>query len=72
MSSPDRLNSYSCPTMITSLYRSWRQVTRDKATNMARALSNVSSAIIFSAIFWRMRGSQATIQDRLGLLQVRA
>mmetsp|Transcript_19242 Transcript_19242/g.58081 ORF Transcript_19242/g.58081 Transcript_19242/m.58081 type:complete len:689 (-) Transcript_19242:421-2487(-) len=52
------------------LARSWRQATRDKATNIARAGTNISSALIFGAIFWRMRRSQTTIQDRMGLLQV--
>ena len=47
-----------------------RQVSRDKATNVARAMSNVSSAIIFGGIFWRMGRSQSSIQDRMGLLQV--
>jgi len=52
--------------------RSWRQVTRDKATNISRAGVNVSSAIIFGSIFWRMRRTQTAIQDRQGLLQVQA
>eukprot|EP00798_Chlamydomonas_sp_ICE-L_P003922 gene3922-13996_t len=52
--------------------RSWRQATRDKAANMARIMSNLSSAIIFGAIFWRIKKSQSSIQDRLGLLQVAA
>ncbi|KAG2433874.1 hypothetical protein HXX76_008227 [Chlamydomonas incerta] len=52
------------------LVRSWRQVVRDKATNMARAMSNLSSAIVFGAIFFRMRNGQSSIQDRMGLLQV--
>jgi hypothetical protein len=46
-----------------------RQVSRDKATNIARAMSNVSSAVIFGGIFWRMGRSQSSIQDRMGLLQ---
>ena len=49
-----------------------RQVSRDKATNIARAMSNVSSAVIFGGIFWRMGRSQSSIQDRMGLLQVRS
>ena len=48
-----------------------RQVSRDKATNVARAMSNVSSAVIFGGIFWRMGRSQSSIQDRMGLLQAR-
>lgn len=51
--------------------RSWRQVTRDKATAMARLMSNLSSALVFGAIYFRMGRSQSSIQDRLGLLQVR-
>jgi ABC-type multidrug transport system ATPase subunit len=50
--------------------RAWRQVTRDKATSIARAGSNLSSALIFGSIFHRMGRSQASVQDRLGLLQV--
>ena len=53
------------------LTRSWRQATRDRATNVARAGTNISSAIIFGSIFWRMRRTQSTIQDRMGLLQAR-
>ncbi|GBF92012.1 ATP-binding cassette transporter [Raphidocelis subcapitata] len=52
--------------------RSWRQVTRDKATAVARLMSNLSSALIFGAIYFRMGRSQSSIQDRLGLLQVSA
>lgn len=54
------------------LGRSWRQATRDKATNFARAGTNVSSALIFGSIFWRMGRKQTSVQDRLGLLQVSA
>lgn len=54
------------------LQRSWRQVTRDKATAVSRASSQLSSAAVFSAIYWRMGHGQAAIQDRLGLLQVAA
>lgn len=50
--------------------RSWRQVTRDKAAAISRIMANVSSAIIFGAIFWRLKMKQTSIQDRLGLLQV--
>ena len=45
-------------------------MTRDKATNFSRAGVNVSSALIFGSIFWRMRRTQTAIQDRMGLLQV--
>lgn len=54
------------------LKRSWRQVTRDKATLASRASSQISSAAVFSGIYWRMGRGQAAIQDRLGLLQVSA
>lgn len=54
------------------LVRSWRQATRDKATNISRAATNLGSAVIFGSIFWRMRLGQTTIQDRMGLLQVAA
>ena len=53
------------------LQRSWRQVSRDKATTMARIMSNVSSAIIFGSIYWRMGRKQVGIQNRMGLLQAR-
>ena len=53
------------------LQRSWRQIRRDKATNVARVMSNVSSAIIFGSIYWRMGKKQTAVQNRLGLLQVR-
>ncbi|GAX74296.1 hypothetical protein CEUSTIGMA_g1745.t1 [Chlamydomonas eustigma] len=52
--------------------RSWRQVIRDKPTNMARVIANVTSALIFGSIFFRMKKYQSSIQDRLGLLQVAA
>ena len=54
------------------LGRSWRQATRDKAANVARAGSSISSAVIFGAIFFRLPRTQTAIQDRFGLLQVRA
>jgi len=54
------------------LKRSWRQVTRDRATTASRASSQLSSAAVFSAIYWRMGKGHAAIQDRLGLLQVAA
>lgn len=37
------------------LQRSWRQISRDKAASMARLMSNLSSAVIFGAIFFRMQ-----------------
>lgn len=53
------------------LVRSWRQVVRDRGTIASRAIANISSALIFGSIFFRMKRSQSSIQDRLGLLQVR-
>ena len=50
--------------------RSLRQVLRDRATNIGRASSQISSALVFSSIYWRMSRSQSSIQDRMGLLQV--
>jgi ABC-type multidrug transport system ATPase subunit len=52
------------------LRRSWRQISRDKGAASARLASNLSSALMFGAIFWRMGRSQASVTDRLGLLQV--
>lgn len=52
------------------LRRAWRQITRDKKTNMSRFMSSFMSALLFGAIYWRIGGDQAAIQDRLGLLQV--
>ncbi len=46
------------------------QVSRDKGANIARAMSNLSSAVVFGAIFFRMKRGQSSIQDRMGLLQV--
>ncbi|MEW5320304.1 MAG: hypothetical protein WDW38_011386 [Sanguina aurantia] len=54
------------------LSRSWKQATRDKGTNMSRAISSFSSAMIFGAIFFRLKRGQSGVQDRLGLLQVAA
>lgn len=52
--------------------RAWRQTTRDRATALARAASSLSSALIFGSIYWRLGKTQASIQDRMGLLQVSA
>jgi ABC-type multidrug transport system ATPase subunit len=52
------------------LRRSWRQVTRDRATAASRASSQLSSALVFSSIYWRLGMGQAAIQSRMGLLQV--
>lgn len=32
---------------------------------------SIASAIIFGSVFWRMGRSQTSIQDRMGLLQVK-
>ncbi|GFH07732.1 ABC transporter domain-containing protein, partial [Haematococcus lacustris] len=45
---------------------------RDKASTMARIGANVTSALMFGLIFFRMGRSQSAIQDRMGLLQVAA
>ena len=50
--------------------RAWRQVTRDKATTVVRAMTALSSALIFGTLFNRLGLSQPAIQSRLGLLQV--
>jgi len=54
------------------LNRSWKQISRDKATLLSRASSQVSSAIVFSAIYWKLGLKQSDIQSRLGLIQVSA
>lgn len=65
--------SIGMPRQFALLFkRSWRQVTRDKATNISRAMSQISSALVFSTIYWRLGTSHANIQDRVGLLQVSA
>lgn len=52
------------------LQRAWRQITRDKKTNISRFMSSFMSALLFGSIYWRIGFAQTTIQDRLGLLQV--
>lgn len=54
------------------LKRAWMQASRDGPTNKVRARMSIASAIIFGSVFWRMRRSQTSIQDRMGLLQVTA
>ncbi|GMH35135.1 hypothetical protein BSKO_03003 [Bryopsis sp. KO-2023] len=54
------------------LKRSWRQATRDKAAIKARLGVNLNSAIIFGLMYFRLKLTSATVQDRLGLLQVSA
>lgn len=56
--------------IILLLGRSWKQIRRDKATLISRASSQMSSAIVFSAIYWRLGLKQSDIQSRLGLIQV--
>lgn len=56
--------------IVLLLSRSWKQIRRDKATLVSRASSQMSSAIVFSAIYWRLGLKQSDIQSRLGLLQV--
>ncbi|CAN8074581.1 unnamed protein product [Agarophyton chilense] len=51
-------------------HRAWKQVTRDKKTNVSRFMSSFMSALLFGTIYWRIGNTQSTIQDRLGLLQV--
>lgn len=52
------------------LSRAWKQIIRDKKTNISRFMSSLMSALLFGAIYWRIGRTQSTIQDRLGLLQV--
>ena len=52
--------------------RAWRQVTRDKALNIARLMSSLFSSLLFGAIYFKMGNGVKTIPDRLGLLQVAA
>lgn len=52
--------------------RSWRQAIRDKATNVSRTIVNFNSALVFGFIYFRLKLTSSTVQDRLGLLQVSA
>lgn len=63
-------NASSWRQFLLLFRRSWRQAIRDKATNKARLGVNLNSAILFGLIFFRMKLTPATVQDRLGLLQV--
>ncbi|CAG9467340.1 unnamed protein product [Pedinophyceae sp. YPF-701] len=54
------------------LVRAWRQSARDSATNAARLGSSIASALIFGSIYQGLGLSQASIQNRQGLLQVAA
>lgn len=51
--------------------RSLKQVTRDKKTTLARVIPCITSALMFGMIYWRVGKSQSSIQDRVGLMQVR-
>mmetsp|Transcript_26198 Transcript_26198/g.33864 ORF Transcript_26198/g.33864 Transcript_26198/m.33864 type:complete len:717 (-) Transcript_26198:247-2397(-) len=50
--------------------RSWNQVMRSKAANIAKLMSNLSSGLIFGCIFYKLGYKQSNIMDRSGLLQV--
>lgn len=63
-------NASSWRQFLLLFRRSWRQAIRDKATNRARLGVNLNSAILFGLIFFRMKLTPGTVQDRLGLLQV--
>jgi hypothetical protein len=39
---------------------------------MARAASNIFSALVFGTLFFQMGRGQSSVQDRMGLLQVAA
>eukprot|EP01042_Synura_sphagnicola_P000052 gene52-52_t len=52
--------------------RAWRQITRDKALNIARFSSSIFSALLFGAIYFQLGKGASTVADRLGLLQVAA
>lgn len=52
------------------LARSWRQIRRDKATNLVRLNTSLFSALLFGSIFYKLPFTQVSIQDRMGLLQV--
>ncbi|CAA6665430.1 unnamed protein product [Spirodela intermedia] len=53
------------------LKRAWMQASRDGPTNKVRTRMSIASAMIFGSVFWRMGRTQTSIQDRMGLLQVR-
>lgn len=46
--------------------RAWRQITRDRALNIARLCSSLFSALLFGAIYFRMGTGASTVPDRLG------
>lgn len=42
--------------------RSWRQITRSRGANIARAMSNVFSAVVFGVLFFQMGNGQTSVQ----------
>lgn len=50
--------------------RAFKQITRDKALNIARFMSNLFSGLLFGTIYYQLSDSASTVADRLGLLQV--
>ena len=45
--------------------RSWRQITRSKGANIARAASNIFSAVVFGALFFQMGTSPTHLFSHL-------
>ena len=54
------------------LWRSFKQVSRDKYTSMARIMTALSSSIVFGSIYWQLPQTKGGIISRKGLLQVAA
>jgi ABC-type multidrug transport system permease subunit len=52
--------------------RAFRQIVRDKPTNIARLMSGLFSALLFGSIYYKLGTGASTVADRLGLLQVAA
>ena len=44
-------------------FRSFRQVFRDKATNMIRITTNINSALVFGSIYWRLKRTQVPFKN---------
>jgi len=59
-------------TDMISLSSHTHTTARSKAANIARAASNIFSALVFGMIFFHLGNNQSSIQDRMGLLQVAA
>lgn len=57
--------------LVLLFRRAMWQSLRDRATHVSRAIASLSSAVIFGCIFWQLGHSQASVQSRMGLLQVR-